>query len=134
MRPWLNSTVSNNEILRPGFSIFRKDRKERSGGGVLIAVKTDFFKPVKQFSSDKYDLQELEVVSTEVRTVTDKKILYCCCYRPPDAKQCWMDKFKFYLQTICDLYENIIMVSDFNLQNIHWDTMKTYLVSTNLSS
>ena len=35
---WLNSTVSDQEILHPGFSIFRKDRKDRSGGGVLILI------------------------------------------------------------------------------------------------
>ena len=121
---WLNSTISDNEILHPRFSIFRKDRKERSGSGVLIAVKTNSFKTVKEFLLDEYDLQELEIVSTELRTVTDKKILYCCCYRPPDANQCWMEKFKFYLQTVCAHYENIIMAGDFNLPNIHWDTLE----------
>jgi hypothetical protein len=121
---WLNNTVSDQEILHPGFSIFRKDRKERSGGGVLIAVKTDSFRTVKEFSPDGEDLQKLEIVSTELRTVTNRKILYCCCYRPPDADQCWMDRFKTYLQTICDLYENIIIAGDFNLPNIHWDTME----------
>ena len=121
---WLNSTVSDQEILHPGFSIFRKDRKERSGGGVLIAVKTDSFKTIKEFSPDGEDLQELEIVSTEFRTVTNKKILYCCCYLPPGDDQCWMDWFKTYLQTICDLYENIIIAGDFNLPNIHWDTME----------
>ena len=35
-----------------------------------------------------------------------------------------MDMFKTYLQTICDLYENIIIAGDFNLPNIHWDTME----------
>ena len=102
------STVSDNEFLHSGFSIFRKDRKERSGGGVLIAIKTDSFKTFEEFSVDREELQELEVVSTELRTVTDQKILQCCCYRPPDANQCWMDKFKIYLQTICDLYENTV--------------------------
>jgi exonuclease III len=121
---WLNSTVSDQEILHPGFSIFRKVRKERSGGGVLIAVKTDSFKTIKEFSPDGEDLQELEIVSTEFRTVTNKKILYCCCYLPPGDDQCWMDRFKTYLQTICDLYENIIIAGDFNLPNIHWDTME----------
>ena len=64
------------------------------------------------------------IVSTEIRTVTNKKIIYCCCYRPPDPDLCWMDKFKTYLQTICDLYENIVIAGDFNLPNIHWETME----------
>ena len=87
-------------------------------------IKTDSFKTFTEFLVDREELQELEIVSTELRTVTDQKILQCCCYRPPDANQCWMDKFKIYLQTICDLYENIITAGDFNLPNIHWNMME----------
>ena len=36
---WLNQNISNSEILHSGFKIFRKDRSDRSGGGILIAIK-----------------------------------------------------------------------------------------------
>ena len=37
---WLNQNISNSEILHSGFTIFRRDRSDRGGGGVLIAIKT----------------------------------------------------------------------------------------------
>ena len=119
---WLNDTISNKGILDPEFTIYRKDRKDRRGGGVLIAVKTDSFKSVKEFSHQNQE--ELEIVSTELRTLEDKKILYSCCYRLSDANSCWMDKFEYFLHIICDQYENAVIAGDFNLPNINWVTME----------
>ena len=35
---WLNETIDSREIFPPNFKVFRKDRCERTGGGVFIAV------------------------------------------------------------------------------------------------
>ena len=40
-KTWLNNTVFSSELLT-GYSIFRKDRCGRTGGGVLVAVKDEF--------------------------------------------------------------------------------------------
>jgi ribosomal protein L44E len=37
---WLNATVLSSELL-PGYSIFRRDRVRKIGGGVLMAVKNN---------------------------------------------------------------------------------------------
>jgi hypothetical protein len=47
---WLNNSISNEDILHSGFTIYRKYRKDRYGGGVLVAMKMDSFKSVKEFS------------------------------------------------------------------------------------
>ena len=83
--------------MHSGFTIYRKDRKDRYGGGVLVAIKTDSFKSVKEFSPNGEEFEDLEIVSAELRTVTDKNFLFCCCYRPPNADLGWMDKFKIFL-------------------------------------
>ena len=44
---WLNKDISDSEILHSGYTIYRKDRANRAGGGVLIAIKTGSFKSVK---------------------------------------------------------------------------------------
>lgn len=81
------------------------------GGGVLkLSMKTDSFKSVKEFSHQNQE--KLEIFSTELRTVEDKKILYCCCYRPPDADLCWIDNFEYFLHAICDQYENVVIAGD----------------------
>ena len=73
---WLNEEISNSELLHDGYIIYRKDRDTRHTGGVLIAVKTNSFKSVKKFlpSSDE-QLQQLEIMSTELTTASDQKIL-----------------------------------------------------------
>ena len=121
---WLNNSISNEDILHSGFTIYRKDRKDRYGGGVLVAIKTDSFKSVKEFSPNGEEFEDLEIVSAELRTVTEKNFLFCCCYRPPNADLGWMDKFKTFLDTICDLYENVVIAGDFNLPNIPWRSIE----------
>ncbi len=63
----------------------------------------------------------MEIVSSEVRTATNQKRLYCCCYHPPDANLSWMDNFQTFLNHAC---ENIVIVRDFNLPNIQWDVVE----------
>ena len=69
------------------------------------------------------ELEQLEIVATEVKTAADQKLLFCCCYRPPDADQSWMDQFKTFLNCACDHCTNIVICGDFNLPNIQWEAM-----------
>ena len=68
---WLTKDISNDEILHPGFTIYRKDRTNRRGGGVLIAIRTESFRSVKEYSLHMDELEQLEIVATEVKTATD---------------------------------------------------------------
>ena len=49
---WLNQNINNSEISHSGFTIFRRDRSDRGGGEVLIAIKTASFKAVKEFKPE----------------------------------------------------------------------------------
>ena len=49
---WLNQNISNSEKLHSGFTIFRRDRADRAGGGVLITIKTASLKAVKEFKPE----------------------------------------------------------------------------------
>jgi hypothetical protein len=71
---WLNNSISNEDILHSGFTIYRKYRKDRYGGGVLVAIKTDSFK--SEFSPNGEEFEDLEIVSTESRTVILTRKLY----------------------------------------------------------
>ena len=119
---WLNKDISDSEILHSGYTIYRKDRANRAGGGVLIAIKTGSFKSVKEFIVTSSDQQQLEIVSAEVKTAANQTILFCSCYRPPDADLCWMDMFKNFLDQACDQHKNLVISGDFNLPNITWGT------------
>ena len=45
---WLNFTINSNEIIKSalGFNVYRKDRPNKSYGGVLIAVTNDLISSV----------------------------------------------------------------------------------------
>ena len=68
-------SVSISEILHSGFTIFRRDRPVRGGGGVLIAIKTASFKAVKEFKPEsEAELQQLEIIFAEITTPTGQRI------------------------------------------------------------
>ena len=68
-------------MLSDEYSIYRKDRGSRAGG-VLIGVKTSSFKNVEQYLEPSDILQQIEIVSTEIKTLHDQRILFSSCYRP----------------------------------------------------
>ena len=120
---WLNQNISNSEILHTGFTIFRRDRSDRGGGGVLIAIKTASFKAVKQFKPEsEAELQQLEIFLAKITTLTGQRILFCFCYRPPNEDSSWMDVFDNFLHEVCDQFDNMVISGDFNLPEIPWDS------------
>ena len=121
---WLNQNISNSEILHSGFTMFRRDRSDRGGGGVLIAIKTASFKAVKEFKPEsEAELQQLEIIFAEITTLTGKIMLFCFCYRPPNEDPSWMDVFNNFLHEICDQFDNMVISGDFSLPGILWDSI-----------
>ena len=73
---WLNDTVLSSELL-PGYSIFRRDRACKTGGGVLIAVKSD----LQSIRRNDLERNNTEMVAVEIFTCSKPLILYTF-YRP----------------------------------------------------
>ena len=103
--------------MNSGYTIYRKDRESR-GGGVLLAVKTDSFKSVREVHQNQY----LEITSAEITTFSNNRFLFCSCYRPPNADQNWLQNFNNYLNDVCSSYDNIILAGDFNMPRISWNS------------
>ena len=64
------------------YSIHRKDRQDRKGGGVLLAIHTDLI------SIRRRDLEiddKIETVMVEICQQSMDSILFGVCYRPPSA-------------------------------------------------
>ena len=102
---WLNSDISNSEILNEGYEIFRKDRESR-GGGVLVAIKEESC--------------NLEIVIVDVLTDSNTHLIVCSCYRPPHSNEAWLTEFSNLLADIRNNYDDVILAGDFNLPNINW--------------
>ena len=117
----LNQNISNSEILHSGFTMFRRDRSDRGGGGVLIVIKTASFKAFKEFKPEsEAELQQLEIIFAEITTLTKQRILFCFCYGPHNEDPSWMDNF---LHEVCDQFDNLVISGDFNLPDILSDSI-----------
>jgi len=111
---WLNDSINSNEVLPFGYDIYRKDRLNQVGGGVLIAVKSC------DISSEVHIPSELEVILITVQVNRNKKLLFINCYRPPNLTE-FIPKFHSLLSSVdLSLYAGVFIVGDFNYPDIQW--------------
>ena len=110
---WLNNTVLNSELL-PGYSIFRRDRVGKIGGGVLVAVKLNIH------ATRRLDLEnkDTEFVVIELPVENSKSALLYSFYRPPDSVPDAVEQLNLSLQNTPES-SCIILVGDFNLPAIN---------------
>ena len=98
---WLNANILDQELFPLSDSIvYRKDRKDRNGGGVLIAAKANSFKSMQEYVPDAENLEDLELVCAE------------------------MKKFNIFLDHASETYENMVIGGDLNLCKIPWDSLE----------
>ena len=79
---WLNSTINSNEIIKSalGFNVYRKDRPNKSYGGVLIAVTNNLI------SSVVTDLDtDCEILWVQIDLIGTKSLHIGSFYRPPNS-------------------------------------------------
>ena len=110
---WLSHSINNAEILHAGYIIVRNDRE---GRGVLLGIKTEIFKSIREIEHN----YNLEVVLAELTTFMDSKIIICSCYRPPNADRIWMENFSNFIN-VCSRRSKIILAGDFNLPRARWN-------------
>ena len=114
---WLNSTINSNEIIKSalGFNVYRKDRPNKSYGGVLIAVTNDLI------SSVVTDLDtDCEILWVQIDLIGTKSLHIGSFYRPPNSDMTALDNLNLSLEP----NGNIWLGGDFNAPNIDWSSME----------
>lgn len=112
---WLDDSISNNELIVPGYlPAIRRDRA-RTGGGVLVFVSEHL--PAKR----RQDLEPInhEIICMEIQ-FQQAPVLVCVCYRPPHAD---VVEFLASVERIKDLapdVPNVIVTGDFNGKHTSW--------------
>ena len=77
-KTWLNGNILDQELLPlSDFIVYRKDRKDRNGGGVLIAAKS-----MREYVPDSENLENVDLVCAEMTTFSNKEVLFCSIYWP----------------------------------------------------
>ena len=114
---WLNDSHYNNEIFdKDSYSIFRKDRKNRKGGGVFLAIK-HYLNPVGQPELDS----ESEIIWAKIDLPGLKNVFICSFYKPKENDHESIDALRNSLSKIPKT-SYIWALGDFNLPHIDWET------------
>lgn len=115
---WLTPDVTNSELSLPvDLTVFRKDRKEGRGGGVMIAIRSDYQPCPVAFET----CLELLWVMVRLKGVT---YIIGACYRPPNSLPDFVDHLQDALEYIFATYPPSIVLlgGDFNYSAINWKT------------
>lgn len=120
---WGNKTLIDGLITPKGFTLFRRDRLFRKGGGVALLVR-DELTPVDFVIPDNFN-HEFDSVWCTLRSTSGKIILIGCVYRPPTSSESVdisiSDLFDFASVASHDYR---VILGDFNVPHIDWKLLK----------
>ena len=119
---WLTSDIPDSEICPPGYTMFRKNRVNRTGGGVFIMISCEFISTDPGFPVP----EEVEMVWAQLQVSGSKTISICSFYRPPDnSDQNYLNALKDIVTQIDTSRNHVWIAGDFNLGNIDWQNTST---------
>ena len=119
----LNSKIKNETLNLPDYNIWRKDRQNKSGGGVMMLTRKDLLIKEMQFNT----FENVELLSVEVGT-KEGAVTVAALYMPPKTRA-WNDNeyselvsntvrsIRSMLQIVEDKSKDVVLVGDFNSSN-----------------
>jgi hypothetical protein len=116
---WLTDDISDSEIFPKSFNVYRKDRSNRTGGGVFIAVKKTIVSQAEIVPDTS-----IESVWCSIRCPKTKTIFVCAYYRPPNSDVTSILELETQIRSITsrNTERNLIIGGDFNTPSIDWRT------------
>ncbi|XP_068692770.1 uncharacterized protein [Montipora foliosa] len=128
---WLNDDFSDSELQLDGYNIFRSERANRRGGGVLLAINS------RLSCNRRYDLEieGVEMLVCEIHTSGSRCLIFSVSYRPPNADEVFLDGFRTFLHKFNGIgISDLIIAGDFNFPHIDWSTISPTNLNTQVES
>ena len=114
----LDSDYLNNEVFPTQYKVFRRDR-DKNGGGVFIAYKSDFIiteveKTIENTTN--------ECLIAKLETTKNPPLYLVVFYRPTDNKEGALVELGKQLNFITNKNQlpHLIVAGDFNVPSINW--------------
>ncbi|KAF5282306.1 hypothetical protein FQR65_LT14360 [Abscondita terminalis] len=107
---WLTNSVNDAELFPSSYQVFRSDRIGKRGGGVLIAVKNEYFVKPLHLSSNC----AMEIIGVTI-TLGSFFATLVCVYIPPQISVAeYSLAFEYLSETLLN-YKNVVIAGDFNI-------------------
>jgi exonuclease III len=113
---WLTHSSPEAVVNMPGYNVFRKDRNNGRGGGVIMYVRNTLKCTMIEWPSEIV----LECVGVDISLSATMSFVIVCIYRKPTAKNDFYEQLKLLLNH-CDKTKEIILMGDFN---INWNVKR----------
>ena len=114
---WAHDGVMNSELNLNGYTMFRKDRLNRRGGGLLLYIKEHLSATSNE---EMGNTNFKESVWCDINN-NGSELLLGVCYRSPDSDNLNDGALHDLLYTLCD--KDVIIFGDFNHRTIDWDSL-----------
>ncbi|MFZ2537776.1 MAG: endonuclease/exonuclease/phosphatase family protein, partial [Oscillospiraceae bacterium] len=111
---WANENINDSEINFKGYTLFRNDRKNKVGGGVLLYVKNE----LASIRQEDVENDINETVWCEI-VIENEKTLIGVCYRSPTSTV--VEDLEIFKMIEKMSNKNAFLMGDFNYGNINWD-------------
>ena len=108
---WLNSKNDGALLEIPGYTFYRKDRKNQAGGGVGAYVKESANLIYRQDISEMNDVEQIWFES-ELKPIG--QVLIGTIYRPPNSREDYFDKILDVMDCLSSEGKEIVLAGDLN--------------------
>lgn len=108
---WLHKNSPSAALIVPGYDIYRRDRTDAKGGGVMIYVRNTIYYNEIQLQNPS----DLECVALNMIISPQMSYTIVVIYRPPSSNISFYKKLKTVLCQL-DFKKEIIIMGDFNLK------------------
>jgi hypothetical protein len=118
---WLNPNISSTLVCPRGYSIIRKDRQDKKGGGIMVLYKNHL--PIDELCYNEPVTLEILCISLTIKNC-DAPVCFLCVYLPQDISQDqdMIKEFCKYANYFRPNKSGFYLVGDFNLPTIKWNT------------
>nr|VZI04847.1 unnamed protein product [Spirometra erinaceieuropaei] len=116
---WLSGNISDSEVALPGYQIYRRDREDRQGGGIVVYVNEGL---AVSENTTKFACGT-EAIWLTIKATGSPCLDVLTVYRPPRTDQI-TDAQLFEQLDIFSNRPNIMIMGDFNAPGTNWNTLQ----------
>lgn len=119
---FLHSDIENKRLQLENYSIERKDRMNKHGGGIIVYISE------KLSYTRRFDLEvnDIESICLQVNHSKKDRFLICFVYRPPSSNQTWIDMYESQMKLIDKTNLHFYMLGDYNFQYIPGNSNRSF--------